>query len=113
MIVEVGEKLHITYRRMFPEDVVRHFVGIVVRVTDLAIRLKGFVWVFNSGKGTFIRKPDMVERIFFPDDAQIINVLPQNAEIEQITYMNDPTKGMGITDGRTFFLEITEFSAMR
>ena len=47
MILEPGEKVHIVERRYFADDVRRHLIGEVLRCTEQAIRLKGYVLVFD------------------------------------------------------------------
>ena len=46
-------------------------------------------------------------------DRLIINVLPPEADLEATQYVADPQKGLQVTDEKNFFLEITEFTAMR
>ena len=46
-------------------------------------------------------------------DRLIINVLPPDADLEATQYVADPQKGLQVTDEKSFFLEITEFTAMR
>ena len=113
MIFDIGEKVHIVERRNFEDDVRRHFIGEITRVSERAIRLNGFVWVFDRTKGAFIKKSDLRERVIFPGERHMINVLPKNAVIAKCTYMMDPTRGLIVTDGTTFALEITEFTSMR
>jgi hypothetical protein len=113
MILEQGEKVHIVERRYFVDDIRRHVVGEVLKCTEHAIRLKGYVWVFDSPNGRFVRKPEKRERIVYMGDRLIINVLPQEADLEATQYIADPQKGLQVTDEKSFFLEITEFTAMR
>ena len=113
MILEQGEKVHIIERRYFADDIRRHVAGEVLKCTEHAIRLKGYVWVFDSPNGRFVRKPEKRERIVCMGDRLIINVLPPEADLEAAQYVADPQKGLQVTDEKSFFLEITEFTAMR
>ena len=113
MILEQGEKVHIIERRHFADDVRRHLVGEVVKCTEQAIRVKGYVWVFDITNGQFVQKPEKRERIIYLGDGLTINVLPPEADLDTARYDTDPRKGLVVTDEKTFSLEITEFSTMR
>jgi hypothetical protein len=113
MILEQGEKVHIIERRHFTDDIRRHLVGEVIRCTEQAIRLKGYVWVFDVANGQFVRKAEKRERIVCLGDRLTINVLPPEADLDAAKYVADPQRGLLFTDETTFFLEITEFTAMR
>ncbi len=113
MILEPGEKVHIVERRYFADDVRRHLIGEVLRCTEQAIRLKGYVWVFDIANGRFVRKPDKRERIVCLGDRLTINVLPPEADLDAAKYATDPQRGLVITDEKSFSLEVTEFTVMR
>jgi hypothetical protein len=113
MIVEIGEKVHIIERRNFENEVRRHFIGEVTRVSERAIRLLGYLWAFDRTKGEYVRKTDVRERVIYPGERHLINVLPPDADLAKCRYITDAKRGLGVTDGSSFFLEITEFTAMR
>lgn len=113
MILEVGEKVHIIERRYFMEDLRRHFTGQVIRCAEQAVRLKGHAWVFDKVEGQFIMKPEERERIVCFGDRMVINVIPEDVNLDEIRYVNLSEKGLVVTDGKDFMLEITEFTAMR
>lgn len=108
-ILAIGEKVHIIERRLFPEDVRRHFVGEVVACTENAFRVKGYPWIFDGAKG-FFRRPEMRERVVSLSDRVMINVLPPEAKVDKVKYVIEPGKGIVVTDEKTFRLEISEFA---
>jgi hypothetical protein len=115
MLVEAGEKLHIIERRYFETDLRRHFVGEVISSMDTMIRIVGYVWIYNPSKGEFVRKPEKRERIFnlTGDNRLTINIIPKNVDIDQVTYKNIPERGLVVTDGKDFELDVSEFTALR
>ena len=113
MILEPGEKVHITERRYFADDVRRHLIGEVLRCTEQAVRLKGYVWGFDVSNGQFVRKPDKRERIVCLGDRLTINVLPPEADLGAAKYVTDLQRGLLLTDEKSFSLEVTEFTVMR
>jgi len=113
MILEIGEKVHVIERRYFMEDLRRHFTGEVIKCKEQTIRLKGYVWVFDKVQGQFIMKPEKRERIVCFGERLVINVIPREVNLDEVRYVNLPKKGLVVTDGKDFSLEINEFTAMR
>jgi len=112
MILDVGEKVHIVERRYFADDIRRHLVGEIVRSSDNAIRVKGYVWVFDEMKG-FVRKPEVRERVIYPSDRSTINIIPKEVDLGELKYAISPREGLIVTDGKKFNLSINEFGPMR
>jgi hypothetical protein len=110
VILDVGEKVHIIERRLFKEDVRRHFIGEVVRSTENDIRVKGYVWTFEPMRG-FNRKPEIRERVIHLDERLIINIIPPEVNLEEIKYVSSLQKGHVVTDGKSFSLDVTEFAS--
>jgi hypothetical protein len=52
-LVKPGEVVHVIERRLFSGDVRRHFVGEIEACTDRALRLKGYLFVYDSGASAF------------------------------------------------------------
>ena len=113
MILEQGEKVHIVERRYFADDLRCHLVGEVTTCTEQAIRLEAYLWVYDIANGRFVRKPEKRERIVCLGDRVTINVLPTEADLDAVRYATDPERGLVATDGRSFTLEVTEFTVMR
>jgi hypothetical protein len=106
-----GERVHLIERRLFPGDVRRHFVGEIEASTDRAMRVKGYLFVFDSGSSAFLKKPEVRMRLVPLDNRVIINVLPEGIAIEDVHYTHDLEGNLSITDGKGFELDISEFSA--
>lgn len=109
MILDIGEKVHIIERRLFKEDARRHFVGEITRCTESNIRVIGYDWAIETMRG-FVRKPEKRERIMVLNEGLIINVIPRDVNIEDITYITTPQRNQMVTDGKKFSLDITEFT---
>jgi hypothetical protein len=112
MILDVGEKVHIVERRYFADDIRRHLVGEIVKSSDNAIRVKGYVWVFDVMKG-FVRKPNVRERVLYPSDRSTINIIPKEVDLGELRYVTSPGEGLIVTDGKKFSLNINEFGSAR
>ncbi len=109
-VIESGELVHVIERRVFAEDVRRHFVGVVEACSDQALRLRGYLFVYDSGSGAFMRKPELRTRVLPLDNRIIINVLPDHISAESIGFSTGSDGNLELTDGADFGLDISEFS---
>ncbi len=112
MLLKPGEKVFIVTRRQFERDLRRHFVGEVECCTDNAVRVKGYVFIFDDMTGSFNRREDIRTRIFPLIDAGIvINVISNQVQIDNNRYEVDNTNQRILTDGDTLRMIVSEFSA--
>jgi hypothetical protein len=108
-VFKIGEKIHVVEKRMFADDVRRHFIGEIIASSENAIRLKGYVWVYNSTQAKFFRRQELRERILILGDRLIINIIPKDSDIKEFVYNTDNTKKMFITNNKGYSLELSEF----
>lgn len=107
--VSAGDKFHIITRRLFLDDVRRHFAGEVVRMSDGLYELQGYTFVFHSDENEYHKRPDIRTRIFALSDAHyIVNKLPPEVEIASLEYRTIQDH-LVVTDSRNFFLDVNEF----
>lgn len=108
-VIKPGDKLHIVTRRLFIEDLRRHFVGEVTCFADGLCKIQGFAFVFDAFKNTYARNPEARIRIFdLGADGHIVNMLPDDLEIAALRYQM--TQGrLIVTDKNNYTLEINEF----
>jgi hypothetical protein len=115
MLLSVGEKIHIVTRLLFENDVRRHFVGEVEAATESIARIRGyaFVFEFDSNMYRFVRRPELrVRLVSLADGNNVINIIPREVDLEDLQYDSSPgkTKHVVITDGKSFSLDVHEFS---
>lgn len=111
-VFNIGEKIHVVEKRIFTDDVRRHFIGEITAIADHAIRLKGYVWVYNATQAKFVRRQELRERVLILGDRLIINILPQDSDIRDFVYNTDNMRRMYITNGKGYTIELTEFVNM-
>ena len=111
--VSPGEKVHVITRRLFEGDVRRHFVGECTKVTENAIRVEGYAFIFDSAKNVYERRPEKRTRVFSLSDGDlIITVLPPDVSVDSVKYGRAKDR-LVITDGKTVLLDINEFGVRR
>jgi len=110
MIISPGEKIHIVSRPLYDEDTRRYFVGEVINAEGDLVRARGYVFVLDRRSQKFHKLPELRIRIFgFADARIIVNVIPNDTEIEAIDCQINDQARMVVTDGRSFRLDIHEF----
>lgn len=114
MILEPGEKIHVITRRHFENDLRRHFIGEIIKTSEVAVRVEGYAFVLDTSLNQFIKRKQKRTRIFgLADSGNIINVLPTDADLELAKYTQTKENVLVVTDGKTFALDINEFGSNR
>ena len=113
MVLDIGEKVHVIERRLFDADVRRHFIGVVDRVDTSAVRLTGYVFVYNSMASAYVRGSRQRSRVIpLAATGFVINVIPSDTSIEDVQYREQDGR-LTATDGGAFNLDINEFGGSR
>ena len=110
-LAKLGEVIHVIERRIFSGDVRRHFVGEIEACSNSALRVKGYLFVYDSSASAFLRKPEIRTRVIPLDNRVIINVLPDGVSFDSVSYTLDAEGNLTLTDGAGFELDVSEFSA--
>ena len=108
-----GDKLHIITRRLFEEDLRRHFAGVVVGVSDGLFKIRGYTFVFNVGSGEYRKRTDARTRVLsLADSGFIVTKIPDEVEMEALEYKISGDR-LVVTDSMGFSLDINEFGPSR
>lgn len=113
MPLETGEMVHIIERRQFETDVRRHFFGVVSGATDAAIRVTGYVFVYDPIATNYIRHDEQRTRLIPLSNGLIINIAPAETTLEDVHYELSSAGKLKVTDGGAFSLAINEFGQHR
>ena len=113
MFLEPGDKVHVIERRLFESDVRRHFVGEVQGIDVMAMRVRGFVFVYDSTASTWVRGSESRTRIIpIGSSGFVINVVSRDTHIDDVRYEEIDGR-LTVTDSRAFRLDINEFGRLR
>lgn len=114
MLVSKGEKVHVITRPLYATEPIRHFAGEVLGANDVAMRVQGYVFVYEPERLQFVRRAEVRTRIVgYADAGHIIKVIPEDVVLEALTYRLDRNDRLVVTDGKGFSLDINEFLAPR
>src|SRR5512145_476828 len=103
-IVEPGEKVLVTERRHFAEDVRRQFAGVIERVGRNTIRIRGYLFVYDALLGNFRRMPEQRVRVYRIDNQIFLNVLPADCDVAELHYVK-ADRELVLTDRKNTRLE--------
>lgn len=110
-VVAPGDKLHIMTRRLFPDDLRRHFAGEVIRVAGELCELNGYAFVFHPSSNEYQKRPKLRTRVFSLGDAiHIVNKLPRDLKVDELAYRIVDGR-LVVSDDSGFLLEINEFGS--
>ena len=110
MVLEREEKVLIITRRLFSGDLRRHFVGIVERCAQGAVRVRGYAFIYDAVKGGFVRRKSQRTRVFPLDNHIIVLVLPYDVDIGAVRYEAAEGAALVLTDGKHVKIDISEFN---
>ena len=114
MVLSEGDQVHVVTRRLFDGDLRRHFAGRVEAVSGDAARLRGYAFVYNSARNQYDRRAGLRTRIIgMTNPGLLINVMPSDVVLDQLTYRVNEERQLVITDGSGFSMNVSEFSADR
>ncbi len=109
-LLSAGQKVHIVEKSLFAEDLRRHFIGQIEAAASHAIRIKGYAWYYDQEKKAFVRRAGVRLRVIYLGPDMIINIMPQEVDIDAIRYVLDKTGVPRITDGKNYGLDLNELS---
>jgi hypothetical protein len=110
-VLQIGENVHIITRRLFPQDVRRHFAGEILAITNDLIRVEGYAFIYESSKDEYEKRPKKRTRVFSMSGAgHIVIVLPKSVQLDALHYRSI-NRRLVLTDGADFTLDINEFGS--
>ncbi|MDX1486382.1 MAG: hypothetical protein R3229_18070 [Alphaproteobacteria bacterium] len=110
-ILSPGDIIHVVTRRLFADDLRRHFAGTVKHASDHLVRAVGYTFVFNPNACEYRKRPELRTRIFSLIDAgNIFNILPLETNVDALEY-KIINERLVVTDNGSTALDINEFGA--
>jgi hypothetical protein len=114
MIIGKGEKIHVVMRRLFEDQVQRHFAGEIVDVDGSVVRATGYAFIYDPLKVQYIKKPELRTTILdLAESGYIVNLLPISVVIDDLRYETVNRDYLAVVDGKGFELDVNEFGTRR
>ena len=101
-------------RRSYDGQLQRHFVGQVDSADGAIVRATGYVFIYDDNKAQYIKKPPQRTTILnLAESGYFVNLIPSTVNLDDLRYEVIDRTSLAFTDGKSFVLDINEFSARR
>jgi hypothetical protein len=108
-VFSVNDQVLVITRRLYNEDLRRHFIGRVIAASEGLIRVEGNAWVAGT-VGTFERRPEKRVRVFsIVSGTEILFVIPNEIDMDNLEYRTTAIGRLVLTDQIQFSLDLSEF----
>lgn len=108
MIVDKGDVIFVSHRRMFQHDEDRFFLGRVITCEGMLVKLVGYTFVRDLSNGHIVRKNEKRARVLsLASPGLLVYQLPEDVHIEHATI----TSGNGsaiLMDGTRELMNLAE-----
>lgn len=99
---------------MFEDDLRRHFIGEIQEISETAVRVQGYLFVYDSANNQYQKRELLRTRLITLTDANlVINILPRDVILEDVKYRLDENNHLVVTDEKLFSIDINEFGTFR
>jgi hypothetical protein len=110
MLLDVGDTVLVSHRRMFQHDESRFFVGKLIGSDHELLKLQGYTFVRDLSSGKIIRKDEMrIKLLSLASPGYIYYQIAGEVDVENLSI--DCTAGEEtLTDGRRVLMNLAERS---
>lgn len=110
MVLSKGENVFVIVRRLFEKDLRRNFIGEILEVSEAVIRARGYMFVFDEATRDFKRRDKLQTNIYSLTDAGVVViVLSEEINLDQARYIINDKGQRILTDGKSLYLQVSEF----
>ncbi|MGE3164746.1 MAG: hypothetical protein AB7O52_07565 [Planctomycetota bacterium] len=112
MILEKDDKIVASYRRLFPDDAARLFVGVIKDYDGGVARAAGYSWTWDPAQCMY-RKDRTTHTQLIPVSSHglIVMQVDRSLDLDALEVKSDPNENAVLTDGLRFELELSSGSA--
>ena len=108
MILEPGNKILVSHRRLFAQDEQRFFVGEVLSYEFGVAKLRGYSFVVDSIRGVVLRKDDpRIKVISIQSGSLIVYQLPETLSVGAV-HFELGAGALVMTDGGDVSMNLTD-----
>ena len=108
-LLRSGDKLLISHRRLFRDDVSRHFVGSIDACDGSIVQLTGVTFLRKALGGDYVRKPGVRTKILsLATGSLIVYKLPEDIQVENLQLEKRGELGVFLVDGHNFEMNLSE-----
>ena len=109
MILNSGNKILVSHRRLYADDHARFFAGTVQDYENGIVRVAGYSWVRDPIQAKYVRKNDeRIKIISLLAGTLVTYVLPDDVTIADLMIHQHKDHKVMLTDGKEFSMDLTE-----
>ncbi len=113
MVIEPGDKLLVSHRRLFAEDHPRYFTGLVEACEDGFARVTGHSWVREQLRGTMMEKCDLRTKVIaLGSSGLMIYMLPRGTDLDALHIEEGDHHSAWLTDGADLHMDLSDRRAI-
>lgn len=110
MLLDAGDTILVSHRRMFQHDEARFFVGSVVACDHELLKLKGFTFVRDLASGKVVRKEELrVKLLSLASQGYIFYQLVGDIDVSNL-HIDAEAGDEVLTDGNRVLMNLAERS---
>ena len=110
MVLDVGDTVLVSHRRMFPHDEARFFVGQAIACDRELVKLEGYSFVRDLSSGQVVRKAEKrIKILSLASPGYIFYQLPGSVDISSVNVKNE-TGDLFLVDGQRTLMNLAERS---
>ncbi len=107
MVLNHGDKLLVTHRRLYREDQPRYFIGAVKEFADGLAKVEGRLYVRDTSTGKVLVKDIRTEIIAVTSGTLVLNVLPEATNLDAMRLYYEGVRLMA-TDDADFQMDLSD-----
>jgi hypothetical protein len=108
-MLNTGDKILVSHRRLFDEDQPRYFVGEVVGYDAGVVMVSGYSWVREPFSGGCSRKDDRRTKVLSLTSGSVLAYrLPESLDVGELRIELADEHSLTLTDGQAFRMDLTE-----
>jgi hypothetical protein len=109
MVLETGDKVLVSHRRLFAEDHPRYFTGVVESYAEGIAVVTGHSWVREPFRGEIRRKPDeRTKLVSLNSGSLIVYRLPRATDLARLSMRHGEGGEVALVDDRGLAMDLTE-----
>lgn len=110
-VLQQGDKLLVSHRRLFERDELRYFAGTVVQYEAGVVKVEGWTFLKDFGSGRIMRKPDVRTKLYSLASGMIlVYQLPNESDLTTLEFIGDAAHVV-LKDDRGLEMDVSEHAA--
>jgi len=109
MLIDEGDKVLATVRRLYESEYPRFFIGVVEAATETVVRVLGAVYIWDPYRNAVVQREGRRRKLIpFSSPHFIVHSLDRDLDLDAVTFTADTNGRIFLTDGGKPIMELAE-----